>query len=110
MSVTWKFALGATFAAVAVGAAPQAAADAPAMSGHYAVTITLVTGGQPTNFDWYFTPCGDGCANIAGEAPSNPPFGQAQLVNGLWTLEDTAPVACPDGTSVPNATGQTWVW
>jgi hypothetical protein len=109
MSVTWTFAVAATFAAVAVGAAPQAAAVAPVMSGHYIATATFDTGGQPDNFDLYVTPCGDGCANVALGAPSNPPV-QAQLVNGLWTLDTIDAQNCPDGTSVPAALDQFWVW
>jgi hypothetical protein len=111
MSVTCRLAVAATFAAVAVGAAPQAVAGAPEMSGHYTATVTpdFANGPQPQTLDWYFTPCGDGCANIASGAPSNPP-GQAQLVNGLWNLRATDSFNCADGSSVPNAIDQNYEW
>jgi hypothetical protein len=112
MSVTWRLAVAATFAAVAVVVAPQAVAVAPEMSGHYTATITpdtTASGPQPQNFDWYVTPCGDTCLNIAVGAASNPPA-QAQLINGLWTLDTTNNWNCSDGTTVPNAVDNYYSW
>ena len=63
MNVTRSFAVAATFAAVAVGAAAPASA-APEMSGHYIATETAANGRSTTNH-WYFAPCGDGCASVA---------------------------------------------
>jgi hypothetical protein len=62
----------------------------------------LIVEGQPVHNDWYFSPCGDGCASAA-HSPGGPPVGQANLVNGQWVLETTDAAECPDGTVVPNA-------
>jgi hypothetical protein len=37
---------------------------APTMSGHYIRTETTLDGRSLTE-DWYFTPCGDGCADVS---------------------------------------------
>lgn len=37
--------------------------------------------GQPVVNQWYFTPCGDGCASAA-RTPGGDVLGQANLVNG----------------------------
>ena len=83
MAVTRAIAATAMIAGLAVGAASAAWADPPTMNGHYIRTVTSPAG-QAINVDWYFAPCGDGCASVAltagGEA-----FGQARLVNGQWT-------------------------
>jgi hypothetical protein len=89
-----------------VGAAAPASA-VPAMSGHYVVTETPPGTGQTTTNDWYFTPCGDGCADVqVGGAP----YGQARLVNGQWTLDGPGATVCPDGTKVPNAHVEQFTW
>ena len=53
MNVTRSFAVAATFAAVAVGAATPAFA-APEMRGHYIETETAANDRSATD-DWYFT-------------------------------------------------------
>jgi hypothetical protein len=100
MNVTHSFAIAATFAAVAVGAASPASA-APVMSGHYIGTVTA-PGGQTSTNDFYFTPCGDGCADESGD--------RAMLVNGLWTMDKTDNAVCPDGTRVDSAISAHYAW
>jgi len=102
MNVTRSFAIAATFAAVAVGAARPAWAD-QTMSGHYIMTLTTSTA-YSGNQDLYFTPCGDGCATVW---PGN---AQAHLVNGQWTMDGAGPVFCPDNTSVPDALTIHYSW
>jgi hypothetical protein len=63
MTVTRGIAVAPTFAAVAVGAASPAWAD-QTMSGHDIETVTDPSSGQSITNDWYFTPCGDGCASV----------------------------------------------
>jgi len=107
MTVTRSFAVAAAFAAVAVGAATPASA-APEMSGHYTVTETAA-GDRSTTNQWYFTPCGDGCASVALKGAKA--FGQAKLVGGQWTFDVTDETAiCPDGTQVPNALSAHYTW
>ena len=107
MNVTRSFAVAATFAAVAVGAATPASA-APEMSGHYTETETAANGRSTTDH-WYFTPCGDGCESVAPKGAK--PFGQAHLVGGQWTLDVTGETAmCEDGTQVPNALSAHYTW
>jgi hypothetical protein len=105
MDVTQRFAIAATFAAVAVGTASTAWAD-QTMSGHYIETTTNSAGESVSN-DWYFNPCGDGCADVSR---ASGPMGRAQLVNGQWTLDGTADVKCPDGTVSPGAATTHWTW
>jgi hypothetical protein len=69
----------------------------------------LIIEGQPVHNDWYFSPCGDGCASAA-HSPGGPPVGQAHLVNGQWVLETTDAAECPDGTVVPNAVAGRRTW
>jgi hypothetical protein len=100
VNVTRSFAVAATFAAVAVGAASPASA-APEMSGHYTETETAASDRSTTNH-WYFAPCGDGCASVALKGAKA--FGRAQVVGGQWTLDVTGETAmCQDGTQVPDA-------
>jgi hypothetical protein len=107
MTVTKRLAVAATFAALAVGAATPASA-APEMSGHYIETETAASGRSTTN-DWYFTPCGDGCASVAPKGAKA--FGRAQLVGGQWILDVTAETAmCQDGTQVPDALSAHYTW
>ena len=65
--------------------------------------------GHPVTNDWYFTPCGDGCASAA-RSPGGPPLGQANLVNGQWVMDTTDGAECPDGTSVPDAIAAHRTW
>ena len=107
MDVRRSFAVAATVAAVAVGAATPASA-APEMSGHYIETETAASGRSTTN-DWYFTPCGEGCASVALKGA--PAFGRAQLVGGQWKFDVTGNTAmCEDGTRVPNALSAHYTW
>jgi hypothetical protein len=99
--------VAASVVALAVGAAAPASA-APAMSGHYIETSTEPQSGRSTTSDWYFTPCGDGCADM-----SNPATGggsRTMLVNGQWTMDTTGATVCPDGTKVPNAQTVHYTW
>ena len=97
MNVTRGFAVAATFAAVAVGA-PAPASAAPVMSGHYIKTTTYPTGGGHTlTEDWFFTPCGDGCADMSSPAAGG--GARAMLVNGQWTIDSVSDVVCKDGTT-----------
>jgi hypothetical protein len=59
--------------------------------------------------DWYFSPCGDGCASAA-RTPGEQPLGQANLVNGQWVLDTTDGAECPDGTTVPDAIAAHRTW
>jgi hypothetical protein len=107
MNATRSFAVAATFAAVAVGAATPASA-APEMSGHYTETETAANNRSTTDH-WYFAPCGDGCASVARKGAKA--FGRAQLVGGQWTLDVTGETAiCPDGTQVPDALSAHYTW
>ena len=65
--------------------------------------------GQQVVNQWYFSPCGDGCASAARE-PGGQPLGQANLVNGQWVLDTTDSAECPDGTSVPDAIAAHRTW
>jgi hypothetical protein len=66
MTVTRAMAATAMLAGLAAGTASTAWAGpsdrTPQMSGHYIETDTSENG-QTTTSDWYFTPCGDGCAS-----------------------------------------------
>jgi hypothetical protein len=102
MSVIRGIAVAALFGGLAIGTAASAWAD-PVMSGHYIRTDTEPQSGRSTTADWYFTPCGDGCASVA-DSPSGKPWGQAHLVNGQWAVVNpSVETKCPDGTNVPNA-------
>jgi hypothetical protein len=108
MDVTQSLAVAATFAAVAVGAAAPASA-APVMSGHYIKTETNPDG-QTTTSDWYFTPCGDGCANVSFPGGTPPPS-QTHLVNGQWTMDVTgADTTCADNTVHPGTRDSHYTW
>lgn len=97
----------AVLTGLAVGAAGVAAA-APTMSGHYIMTVTSGSGPADTR-DWYFTPCGDGCASVA-VTPDGPAFGQAQFRDGLWTLVWHSDAFCPNGSRVPGAISSYDTW
>lgn len=95
-------------AASAVALSAQAVAD-PDMSGHYIATNTRPDGPTENN-DLYFSPCGDGCADVSHTA-GGPSHTQARLINGQWTMDDPAgEVACEDGSKVPDALAAHSVW
>ena len=82
---------------------------APQMSGHYVKTETTPQG-HTVRYDWYFTPCGDGCASVSGRPDGSNPYGQAHFANGQWTLDTALSSACSDGTSVPDAGTARHTW
>jgi hypothetical protein len=104
--------LGLGLAAPAGAWGPAGPAPFPAdfqTNAHYISTqINPKTGqpftveGHPVTNDWYFSPCGDGCASAA-HTPGGPPVGQANLVNGQWVLDSSDAAECTDGTTVPDA-------
>jgi hypothetical protein len=98
----------ALFAVVSIDAAGTASAASPTMSGHYIATATGESGVSATS-DWYFTPCGDGCASVA-VAPGAPAFVLARLLNGQWTMDWSSDAVCPDGTRVPGALVSNDAW
>jgi len=108
MNIRLRLVAAAIFAGLAIGSASTAWADQVTLSGHYIDTETD-SGGQSDKNDWYFTPCGDGCASVAG-TPGGQAFGQAQLVNGQWTMAITDNAQCADGTNVPNANSAHYTW
>lgn len=101
MTTTRAIAATALFAGLAIGAASTVLAGPPTMSGHYIVTVTAASG-MSTTGDWYFTPCGGGCASVA-TTPGGPAFELARLVNGNWTMDWSYDAVCPDGSRVPRA-------
>jgi hypothetical protein len=106
MTVTRSFAIAATFAAIAVGAASPASA-APVMSGHYVENSTTPAGNVTTS-QWDFTPCGDGCAQTT---TSDGVAAQARLVNGQWTFDDpNVSSTCPDGSKHPGTISVHYTW
>jgi hypothetical protein len=58
---------------------------------------------------WFFIPCGDGCASAA-RTQGGQALGQANLVNGQWVLDTTDGAECPDGTSVADAISGHRTW
>ncbi len=74
------------------------------MSGHYIETETTPHGCTVTN-NWNFAPCGNGCANVTGDVT-----GQARLVNNQWSLDSAADAACSDGSNVPAAEAEHFIW
>jgi hypothetical protein len=107
MTISRGIATAAVLAGLAVGTASPAWAD-QTMSGHYIKIDKAPRGGSQTQ-DWYFTPCGDGCASVA-VAPGAQPLSQARLVNGQWTMDITADGVCQDGTEVPGAISAHLSW
>jgi hypothetical protein len=103
MTITRGFAAGALFAGLAlVLTAPVSSADP--LDGHYLETETYPDGtsvGPPDN--WFITPCGDGCASIKDR-------GQANLVDGQWTLDGKGPVSCEEGGGAPDAIAFHYSW
>jgi hypothetical protein len=106
MTVTRGIAAAAMFAGLAVGTASTAWADTT-MSGHYIATETNPPSSQVTTRDWYFTPCGNGCAQATGGSVQ----AQARLVNGQWTMQVLGQtIDCDNGRSIPNAVNSTYTW
>lgn len=99
MAMTRAIAAAAMFAGLAVGTASAAWADTT-MSGHYTWTSTTPRGSAMSG-DYYFTPCGDGCASVA-TAPGGQAVALARLINGQWTMEGTWAIRCADGSPGPN--------
>ncbi|MGA8328540.1 MAG: hypothetical protein WB777_04535 [Mycobacterium sp.] len=100
MTITRGLAAGAMFAGLALGLAAPVCADP--LNGHYIETETYPDGHQ-INSDWYFAPCGDGCADIGH-------LGEAHLVNGQWTLDGHGGVSCEQGGDIPKAIHYVYTW
>jgi len=107
MTVARGFATAAMFAGIAIGTASTAWADTTMMSGHYIDTEISPSGKSGIN-EWYFTPCGDGCASVVNIA--NWIQSQARLVNGQWTMDTTGDAVCADGSVVPKALSDHYTW
>jgi hypothetical protein len=107
MTITRGIAAAAMLAGLAIGTASTAWADTT-MSGHYVVTETA-SGNAPVTNDWYFTPCGGGCASVANKSG---PIGQAHLVNGQWTMDGIQTgETCLDGSFTgPGTTSTHYTW
>ena len=105
MIATRAIATTAMLAALAVGTASPAWADPPTMNGHYVYTSTGASG-QSVTSDWYVTPCGDGCVTVN----TNSGAADAHFVSGKWTGDATSDARCPDGTVVPSAFSNRYVW
>ncbi|BDE12172.1 hypothetical protein Mkiyose1665_21690 [Mycobacterium kiyosense] len=90
---------------LAAGTVGTARADTT-MSGHYTWTTTSPQGSTSSG-DFYFTPCGDGCASAALTA-GGPSVGQAKLVNGQWVMNGTWPQRCSDGSTTGLPYVDTW--
>jgi hypothetical protein len=103
VAVARGFAAAVMFAGLALGlAAPVSAA--PVMSGHYIETQTA-SNGQSASIDWYFTPCGDGCAQL-----TSPTTALARLVNRQWIIDVDGDTLCHDGSRVPKTNTQHITW
>lgn len=110
MSATRAIAITIICAGLVVDPASTAWADTT-MDGHYIETEPKAD----LSNDWYFTPCGDGCASVAsspvgsGQPPLN--SGQARLVDGQWTLDQpVASILCSGGRVIPNAASAHYTW
>lgn len=89
-----------------LAAAPTTTAP-PVRTVRYAVTET-VGDGESGNGDWYATPCGVGCLQIAG-------FGTAFLSDGWWTMERVGDADCVragrwSDSGNPNAATFDYTW
>jgi hypothetical protein len=79
------------------------------MSGHYIKTTTYPTGGgQTVTEDWFFAPCGDGCADMSSPAAGG--GARAMLVDGQWTIDNISDIVCKDGTTEGNAANTHYTW
>jgi hypothetical protein len=105
MAIERGIAAAAIFTGLAIAlAAPSSADD---FNGHYTFTETEPNGPAASS-DWYVTPCGDGCVNVALKPGG--PTKQAHLNNGQWSLDSTDSLECEDGTSAPDATTAHFTW
>jgi hypothetical protein len=105
MSVGRMIAAAVTVAGLTLGTAGPAWAQ-PTLSGHYTET-EIGPGGPSTTNDWYFTPCGDGCASAV---VNGTPEGQAKLVDGQWNIDTVGATTCADGTHFDNAISTHRAW
>ena len=87
----------------------SSSSSSPTMSGHYIRTETNPRNGMNSDDDWYFTPCGDGCASVA-LSPGGPTYGRSQLVNGQWTMDATDNQSCTDGSTVSDVNTVHYTW
>lgn len=78
------------------------------MSGHYIKATTGPGGGRTFTENWYFTPCGDGCADMS--SPAAGVSGRAMLVDGQWTLDSTEDIVCKGGVTEGNAASAHYTW
>ena len=109
MTATRAIAATALFAGLAVGTSSTAWADTPTMNGHYIKTETTQDNAQTATTDWYFTPCGDGCANVTSSTAAQ--GSEAHFVNGQWTMDQPGgTTSCPDGTNHPGTTNAHYTW
>jgi hypothetical protein len=126
MAVARRITATAFLAGLAVGVAAPAGAWGPAgpapfpadfqTNAHYTETQINPKTNRPYKVhghdvvnQWFFSPCGDGCASAARQ-PGGQPLGQANLVNGQWVLDTTDGAECPDGTDVPDAIAARRTW
>ncbi len=66
---------------------------------------------KPVPVIGYFTPCGEGCADVRMQQVGSTPYGQARFLNGQWTLDGPRDTVCQDGTTrVPNAQTVHFTW
>ena len=100
MTITRGVAAGAMFAGLALGLpAPMSAADP--LNGHYIETETYPDGHQCTT---------TGTSLPAVTAASIRDLGQANLVDGQWTLDGNGGVTCEQGGDIPNAIDYHYSW
>ncbi|ORW96175.1 hypothetical protein AWB92_08100 [Mycobacterium sp. IEC1808] len=78
------------------------------MNGHYIKTTDPAGGGRTFTENWYFTPCGDGCADLS--SPASGLAGRATLVDGQWTLDSTEDIVCKGGVTEGNAANAHYTW
>ncbi|OBI81071.1 hypothetical protein A9X00_09735 [Mycobacterium sp. 1245805.9] len=78
------------------------------MSGHYLKTTTDPGAGRTFTENWYFTPCGDGCADMS--SPATGLSGRAMLVDGQWTIDSTEDIVCKGGVTEGNAANAHYMW
>ncbi len=88
--LTKNLAIAAAITAGALVAVAPVHAD-PVLNGHWVETTTV--NGKPRSNDWYFTPCGAGCAKDRDGAT-------AHLQGSNWVMDDTSNTICDDGTEV----------
>jgi hypothetical protein len=110
MTIPRRIAAAAMLAGLAVGTASTVWADPPTMSGHYIETVTDPDSGQTATSDWYFTPCGGGCAEASFYSGGENLVSQATLVDGQWTMDADSNAVCADHSVVPKANSVHYTW